>query len=47
MSQGFERPLSLEAVRFQRREQMHRLMRFVLGNRSSSDGNAKASSSYL
>lgn len=47
MSKGFERPLSLEAVRFQRREQMQRLMRFVLGNRSSSGSNAKASSGYL
>jgi len=44
MSQRFQRPLSVEAVRFQRREQMQRLLRFILGDRSSS---AKASSTYL
>lgn len=44
MSKRFQRPLSVEAVRFQRREQMQRLLRFILGDRSSS---AKTSSTYL
>jgi len=42
MSRGLEKSLSPEAVRFQRREQMQRLNRFVRGNRSV--GNAKRSS---
>ena len=42
MSRGLERSLSPEAVRFQRREQMQRLSRFVRGNRSV--GNVKPSS---
>jgi hypothetical protein len=41
MSRGLERSLSPEAVRFQRREQMQRLSRFVRGNRSV--GNVKPS----
>ena len=42
MSRGLERSLSPKAVRFLRREQLHRLSRFVRGNRSV--GNVKPSS---
>ena len=44
MSKGLERSLSPEAVRFQRREQMQRLSRFVRGNRPVVGDNVKPSS---
>lgn len=44
MSRGLERSLSPEAVRFQHRDQMRRLSRFVRGNCSVVADNVKASS---
>lgn len=47
MSKGVERSLSPEAVRFQRREQMQRLNRFVRGNQSAAGGNINPSSDCM